>query len=61
MNIRELTAKVVEAVKTRETHYCDSLEYEEADEAVNELLTQVKSEDNKEFNELYNQPENWRA
>lgn len=42
MNIRELTAKVVEA-----------------DEAVNELLTQVKS-DNKEFNELYNQPENWK-
>ena len=59
MNIRELTAKVVEAVKTRESHHCDSLEYKEADEAVNELLTQVKS-DNKEFNELYNQPENWK-
>ena len=60
MNIQQLTAKVVQTVKVRETHHCDSVEYDKADEQVNELLTQVKSEDNKEFNKLYNQPENWK-
>jgi hypothetical protein len=61
VNIQQLTKKVVEAVKTREAYHCDSAEYEKADEAVNKLLTQVKSEDIKEFNKLYNQPENWRV
>lgn len=59
MIIQQLTQKIVEAVKTREKYHCDSPEYEQADEKVNDLLLQVRSEDNKEFNRLYNQSENW--
>lgn len=59
MDIQKLTAKVVEAVKARETYHCDSTEYDKADEVANELIAQVQSEDIKEFNRLYNQPGNW--
>lgn len=60
MSIEELTAEIIEAVKTRETFPCDSNEYEQADERVNELIFSIKTEDIPAFNKLYNQPENWK-
>ena len=59
MSIQQLTQKIVEAVKTRETYHCDSVEHDQADEKVNELISQIQSADISEFNKLYNQAENW--
>ena len=61
MDIQQLTAKVVEAVKTRETYHCDSTEYEEADKKVYCLINQIPGKDLEEFNKLFNQPENWKG
>jgi hypothetical protein len=59
MNIEKLTQKIVEAVKERETYNCESAEHDEKDNVVNELISQIPQDDIKEFNKLYNQPENW--
>lgn len=60
MNIEQLTAKIVQAVKNRDEYSVDSEEHEKKDEEVNNLIHQIKSEDIKEFNRLYNQPSNWQ-
>lgn len=41
MNIEELTSKIVEAAKNRESYHCDSQEYEKANEKVNKLIFSI--------------------
>lgn len=60
MNIEQLTAKIVQAVKNRDKYPVDSEKYEEEDQKVNSLIGEIKPEDVKEFNRLYNQPSNWQ-
>lgn len=59
MEIKKIVEEVAEAVKVRDSFNCDSQEYEKANEKVDELIGQVKSEDLKYFNEEINKPEAW--
>ena len=53
-NIQAIVAKVKKALDHRESFDCDSQEFEKADEAINEILYSIKSEDITEFSRLFN-------